>query len=256
MGYLQRVTMVAAPAFRKSTPSVRISEERILRSAINRGEAVLDAALVRRFTDGDESAFVEIMKRHRVRMFAVSFSLLKDRTDAEEIVQDTFVHAHRGLAKFRGDSSLLTWLTRIATNLSRNRYWHFFSRRRHLTLSIDRALCAENKSTLADLLPTDGSGPAREALANEFSTIVATCMDRLQAHERQIITLRVFERSYDQIAQELRTNVGTVKSRLARARERLRALLCEACPEFGPDARPLAWFEPRRTAGRIMVATS
>src|SRR3954466_15926978 len=69
-----------------------------------------DAGLVRRFNAGDESAFVEIATKYRARMFNVAFDLLKNGADAEEIVQDTFIRAYHGLAKFRGDSSLVTWL--------------------------------------------------------------------------------------------------------------------------------------------------
>jgi RNA polymerase sigma-70 factor (ECF subfamily) len=103
-------------------------------------EALYDADLVRRFNSGDESAFGEIMTRHKTRIFAAAIALLRNHADAEEITQDTFVRAHRGLARFRGDSSVATWLHRIAVNLARNRYWYFFRRRRHATLSLDAAL--------------------------------------------------------------------------------------------------------------------
>src|SRR5471032_3103715 len=97
-------------------------------------EATLDSQLVSRFNAGEESAFVEIMNRHKARIFAAAMALLRNHADAEEITQDTFVRAHRGFSKFRGDSSVATWLHRIAVNLARNRYWYFFRRRRHATL--------------------------------------------------------------------------------------------------------------------------
>ena len=90
-----------------------------------------------RFNGGEEQAFAEITTRHRERMFSVAFAMLRNNADAEEIVQDTFIRAYRGLATFRGDSSLACWLHRIAVNLARNRYWYFFRRRRHLSISID-----------------------------------------------------------------------------------------------------------------------
>ena len=95
-------------------------------------ESILDVDLVQRFNGGDESAFEEIMNRHKTRIFAAAMALLRNHADAEEITQDTFVRAHRGLAAFRGDSSLATWLHRIAVNLARNRYWYFFQPLLHL----------------------------------------------------------------------------------------------------------------------------
>src|SRR5512132_1613034 len=118
----------------------RVSAERSARAAASHQEAAHDAELVRRFNAGDEAAFVEIMTRYREKIFSVALALLRNRADAEEIAQDTFIRAHRGLARFRGDSSLATWLHRIAVNLARNRYWYFFRRRRHATLSLDCAL--------------------------------------------------------------------------------------------------------------------
>src|SRR5579883_1178027 len=97
--------------------------------------AIEDTELVRRFVGGDETAFVEIMRRYQAKIFAVAHSLLHNHADAEEITQDTFIRAHRNLPRFRGDSSLATWLHRIAVNLARNRYWYFFRRKRHATLS-------------------------------------------------------------------------------------------------------------------------
>jgi RNA polymerase sigma-70 factor (ECF subfamily) len=80
------------------------------RAALARQEALYDEALVKRFVAGDEAAFVEIVNRYRSTMFRVSYGLLRNRHDAEEIAQDTFIRAHRGLVNFRGDSSLVAWL--------------------------------------------------------------------------------------------------------------------------------------------------
>jgi RNA polymerase sigma-70 factor (ECF subfamily) len=231
--------------------------DRAARAAASHQEAEHDAELVRRFNAGDEAAFVEIMTRYREKIFSVALALLRNRADAEEIAQDTFIRAHRGLSRFRGDSSLATWLHRIAVNLARNRYWYFFRRRRHATLSLDCALSDDSDATFADLVATDAPSPAREAATGEFSALVATCMEKLDARHREILTLRnLLNRSYDEIAQALGINVGTVKSRIARARGNLRALLAEACPEFSPDAAPSDWFEPARATGRLEVAAA
>lgn len=196
-----------------------------------------DATLVRRFNDGDTDAFTEIVTRHKAKMVAVAFARLRNQDDAEEIAQDTFIRAHRALANFRGDSSLATWLHRITVNLALNRYWYFFRRCRHLSLSVDRPMGEDTTATLGDVLASDEPGPVREAMTQELTDLITDCMDRLDAGHREILRLRtVFNQSYDQIASTLQLNVGTVKSRIARARHSLQLLMMKACPDMAAGA--------------------
>lgn len=221
-------------------------------------EAATDRWLVQRFNQGDASAFDEIVERYRARIELLASRFLRNHADAEEIAQDTFIRAHRGLARFRGDSSLATWLHRITVNLARNRYWYFFRRRKHLTLSLNCPLSSEANGTFADLVASDDADPARDAATGEFVVLVAACMTRLDAGHREILTLRnQLHHSYDQIAHELGVNPGTVKSRIARARGKLRGLMAESCPEFTTNAVIREWFEParsRRGAGALRAA--
>jgi RNA polymerase sigma-70 factor, ECF subfamily len=222
------------------TPSQTAENENL---RLKNPNAQIDQALVRRFLGGDEPAFLEIMERYREKIFTVTLGLLRNHADAEEITQDTFIRAHRGLANFRGDSSLSTWLYRIAINLARNRYWHFFRRRRHDAISLDCALSDSNTATFSDLVADVSHDPAQETIAREFVALVECCMAKLDASHREILTLRnVLHRSYDEIAATLKINVGTVKSRIARARENLRAHLAESFPEFSAGAAPAEWF--------------
>jgi RNA polymerase sigma-70 factor (ECF subfamily) len=215
-------------------------------------EAATDSELVQRFVGGDEASFVEIVRRYEAKIRTVAQGLLHNMADAEEITQDTFIRAYRSLPRFRGDSSLATWLHRIAVNLARNRYWYFFRRRRHATLSLDGPVGEEGNAILSDLLAADVPDPSRTASREEFASLIAVCMERLDPRHREVLILRnVYNHSYDEIAAQLSINVGTVKSRIARARERLRARLVEACPEFTPDAAPAEWFEPARAVGRL-----
>lgn len=217
------------------------------RNATAREEAQHDTDLVQRFIAGDGAAFDEIIARYRERMFSVAFAVLRNRGDAEEIAQDTFIRAHRGLANFRGESSLATWLHRIALNLARNRYWYFFRRQRHTTLSLDASTTNDGQASFADMVATDAAGPEREALTSEFSALVAACMERLGDPARTILTLRNgLNRSYGEIARELGISVGTVKSRIARARANLRVLLAETSPDFTPAVAAVTWFDPIR----------
>ncbi|MBC7366166.1 MAG: RNA polymerase sigma factor [Undibacterium sp.] len=235
--------------------SFELQNARSERAANSRLEALRDADLVRRFNSGDDSALREIMERHRVRIYSVAFALLKNRNDAEEIVQDTFIRAHRGLERFRGDCSLATWLHRIALNLARNRYWYFFRRRRHVTLSIDLAVSDDSQTTFLEMMACDAMSPVREALTGEFSDLIAACMERLGQRQREILILRnSLNHPYVEIARELGISIGTVKSRIARARATLRALLAENCPEFGEEAASEAWFKTVRPDGGVRAA--
>jgi RNA polymerase sigma-70 factor, ECF subfamily len=239
-----------------SSAASQIPAGRAARTATTTSDTLHDAELVRRFKKGDESAFVEIMSRHRERISSIAFGMLKNHADADEITQDTFLRAHRGLANFRGDSSLATWLHRIAMNLSRNRYWYFFSRRRHLTISLENTVGADSQSSFSDLIASDAADPAREATTAEFTELVASCMGSLGEKSRRILMLRnSLDHSYGEIANELGVNIGTVKSRIARARKNLRALMSERCHEFAKDPSPMAWFESfRQSRSEISMA--
>jgi RNA polymerase sigma-70 factor (ECF subfamily) len=210
-------------------------------------QAQLDAALVKRFKAGDETAFTEIVHRHQAKAFAVAFGRLHNHADAEEIAADTFIRAHRALATFRGESSLATWLHRITVNLALNRYWYFFRRRRHLTQSLDAPLQQANPLKLADLLPCDAPGPVQTVVTEEFTRIVAASMERLEPAQREILRLRnTLNHSYDEIADALGIKVGTVKSRIARARSSLRVLIAEDAPELSSGSGLATWFEGLR----------
>jgi RNA polymerase sigma-70 factor (ECF subfamily) len=179
----------------------------------------------------------------------------RERLDQPDLARQMIGGVMRGLANFRGDSSLATWLHRIAFNLSRNRYWYFFRRHRHDTQSFDCALSDDTKATIADLVASDVPDPAREAANSEFFANVAVCMEKLSAHQNEILTLRnLMDRSYEEIAETLGLSLGTVKSRIARARKNLRELLAEAYDEPAPGASPLQWFESSRPAGRLAAA--
>lgn len=241
---------MVSPIPRSTRLPARVVAER---TEVSRREARHDAGLVQRFNSGDEAAFVEIVTRYRPKMFAHAVGFLRNHADAEEIAQDTFIRAHRSLAKFRGETSLAAWLYLITLNLSRNRYW-YLSRRRHTAIPLD-APCGEGSpTTVAELAASDALGPVHEATTREFTAIVIACMEQLPSAQREILALRnVQQHSYRHIGRRLGIGVGTAKSRIARARSNLRLLLGQACPEFH-DAALVTWFEPRRPAGDLATA--
>jgi RNA polymerase sigma-70 factor (ECF subfamily) len=186
-------------------------------------DVALDRLLVERFTNGDETAFSEMMDRYWGRIYGHVNQMLRNQQDAEEVTQDAFVRAHRGLANFRGDSAFSTWLYQIATNLARNRYWYWFRRKRDKTISFDQPIGDEDGGTLAEIFPAEIESPDDIAVTQEFTDRIAVSMARLNEKHREILVLRnVQDHSYEEIAQILNISVGTVKSRIARAREALR----------------------------------
>jgi RNA polymerase sigma-70 factor (ECF subfamily) len=241
--------MVAFNSSRPGSNAALLGPARTAQLAASRVEAQHDAILVKRFATGDEAAFVEIVARYHDKLLAVAFDRLRNHADAEEIAADAFIRAHRGLVNFRGDSSLSTWLHRITMNLASNRYWYFFRRRRHLTQSMDLPLSENGPATLSDLVASPAPGPIRNEISREFVELIALCTSRLSAAQKEVLRLRNdLNSTYEEIAATLGIEVGTVKSRLARARGRLQELMLDACP--GPDANATLqeWFEPNRFA--------
>jgi RNA polymerase sigma factor (sigma-70 family) len=124
-------------------------------------EVAFDRTLVDRFKNGDQSAFDEMVSRYWDRIYSMVHQLLRNQQDAEEVTQDAFIRAHRGLANFRGDSAFSTWLYQIATNLARNRYWYWWRRKRDKSVSFDAPVSSENDMTLADIIPAEVESPGR-----------------------------------------------------------------------------------------------
>ncbi|MCF3650555.1 RNA polymerase sigma factor [Synoicihabitans lomoniglobus] len=199
----------------------------------NRRRKQDDATLVARFQRGDEDAFAQIVEAYRTRIHGYVRGMLRDSTDAEEVTQDTFVRAYRGLERFRGDSSLSTWLHRIATNLARNRYWYFFRRRRQDTVSLDFVADPTNDRPVMDSIACESPDPSQQSTNEEFMQSIRDCMDQIEPRYREALTLRVGkDLPYAEIAEITGVPVGTVKSRIARARRELRDLLVATVPEL------------------------
>ncbi|MBL6828481.1 MAG: sigma-70 family RNA polymerase sigma factor [Puniceicoccaceae bacterium] len=187
-----------------------------------------DELLIERIKAGDMAAYNVMVIRHYDRIFSRVLQLLNNKQDAEEVTQDAFIRAHRGLENFRGDASFSTWLYQIATNLAHNRYWYWFRRKRDQSISLDQPQCEDGSLTLENVMPCADENPAEAVVTQEFVDRVSACMQYLNDKHKEVLILRnVNNLTYDEIAQQLEISVGTVKSRIARARESLRGLLGE-----------------------------
>jgi RNA polymerase sigma-70 factor (ECF subfamily) len=189
-------------------------------------EVAIDRILVDRFKAGDQGAFDEMVTRYWDRIYGMVNQLLRNQQDAEEVTQDAFIRAHRALGDFRGESSFSTWLYQIATNLARNRYWYWWRRKRDRSVSFEAPLGTDSETTLADIVPAEVVSPEDATVTQEFVDRVSAGMEQLSEKHREILILRnVQNLSYEEIAEILKISVGTVKSRIARARESLREKL-------------------------------
>lgn len=191
-------------------------------------EVALDRLLVDRFKGGDEAAFNEMVSRYWDRIYGMVHQLLRNQQDAEEVTQDAFIRAHRGLVNFRGDAAFSTWLYQIATNLARNRYWYWWRRKRDKTVSFDQPVSDDNSTPLSEVFATEMATPGDITVTQELVDHIAVGMEKISSKHREILILRnVKNMAYEEIAEVLGISVGTVKSRIARARESLREVIGE-----------------------------
>lgn len=191
-----------------------------------------DSVLVARSRAGDTEAFAVIVARHKSRMRSKVMSLLRNRADADEVVADVFVRAWRGLRTFRGESSLVTWLYRIAVNAARNKHMHRQTRAYDRSMSMDAPANEHEEQTLGESLPDPAHTPDEVMELEEFSLAIIDSIKELDRIPRDVLTLCALRMlSYEEIAAAQGCGVGTVKSRIARAREQLRRRLATRFPE-------------------------
>ena len=197
-----------------------------------------EEALLTAFRSGDAAAFDGLIEMYSAKLYKVAYALLGSRQDAEEVVQDTFLRAYRALGAFRGESSLETWLHRIALNLARNKYQWNHRRGAGLNVSLSQPADSDGgdsgQETEQDV-PDRRMEPDLVLEQDEIGTNIMKALSRLPDNIRETMLLRhVNDMPYEQIARKLDCKVGTVKSRLSRGREMLRDTL--ASLGFNPSA--------------------
>ncbi|NDV61677.1 sigma-70 family RNA polymerase sigma factor [Puniceicoccales bacterium CK1056] len=177
-----------------------------------------DQRIAAEVINGNHQAYNQLIERYWGRIFARVYNLLGNREDAEEVTQDAFSRALENLPNFRWEASFSTWLYQIASNLARNRYWYWKRRGRGSDVHMEAPLNEEGL-TLQDLIPDTSADPADRMRWQEFHGAVNAQLDSLPDRHREIMELRLLdELSYEEISKLLEVPVGTVKSRIARAR--------------------------------------
>jgi RNA polymerase sigma-70 factor (ECF subfamily) len=185
-------------------------------------KAPSDQKLLERCRAGDEDAFDDLVRRHQQRAFNVAFQILRDREDATEVAQDAFVRIYRSVNNFRGECEFTTWLHQIVVNLARNKHRWWKRRGRQSGVSLDSPV--EMRDGEAPMqIAASGDTPDVETVKAEFVELLSRRMEELPCKLREVLVLRNVENlSYEEIATVLDCSIGTVKSRIARAREALR----------------------------------
>jgi RNA polymerase sigma-70 factor (ECF subfamily) len=173
-----------------------------------------------------EIVFEEVFQRYRTMVYNLTYRILGDREEALDVCQEVFLAVFRKLDRFRGESSLKTWIYRIAINRASNRCRWWNRLRRRGTVSLDEHLCADDRRTFADALESAGDSPEKSVLMREKRRAIERALQRLPIQQRIAVLMRDVEGlSYEEISILLQLSLGTVKSRIARGREELKRRL-------------------------------
>ena len=179
-------------------------------------ESISDADCVRRIIQrGETDAFEILVRRHEKTIFNLVYRMLGDYDDAAEVSQEVFLSAYRAIGQFRGDANFSTWLYRIALN-------HATTRRRSMSSRQQKTVPIDDMEPLSD----PELGPAETLERKEIRERVQLALNKLEPDDATMILLRDLQDiSYDEVARVLEIPVGTVKSRLHRARQALKTQL-------------------------------
>ncbi len=180
-----------------------------------------DKELVERVKKGDQRAFDLLVLKYQHRIHALISRYVRDPDQVQDVAQEAFIKAYRALPKFRGDSAFYTWMYRIAVNTAKN--WLMARSRRPPSTDVDAA-DAEQFADADDL--REIGTPEASLLSEELKAAIHQAIDSLPHELKTAITLREFEGlSYDDIASVMECPVGTVRSRIFRAREAIDAVV-------------------------------
>ena len=191
------------------------------------GESELDQALVERVQKGDKRAFDLLVRKYQHKIVSVVSRYVSDWSEAQDVAQEAFIRAYRAIGSFRGDGAFYTWIYKIAINTAKNQLVSKGRRPPIGDIAIDDAILLDGASQLRDR-----ATPERELLRQEIEQTVFATVEELPEELRTAITLREVDGlSYEEISEAMNCPIGTVRSRIFRAREaidaKLRPLLSE-----------------------------
>ena len=186
----------------------------------------VETQFIERLKQGDAAAFEVLIAERSGEVYGLLYRLTENSEEARDLTQETFLRAFQSIGQFRGDSDLRTWIYRIAINQARNRWRWWRRRRRDATVSLDSENAHGTQPLIDSLKSESDKSPEQETLAHERERALRRALHSLSLSYRETVILRDIEGfSYEEIAETLGINVGTVKSRLARGRQELRQRL-------------------------------
>lgn len=201
-----------------------------------------DEALVERAKKGDLDAFEMLVSRYERKVYTIAYRLTGHHEDASDIAQDAFIRVYTRLGDFRGDSSFYTWLTRIVTNACKD---ELRRRKRQNVTYLDQPVESDDGDMTRQMADEATDGPEQALERREMQSSVQKAIQSLDDHFRMVLVMRDIQGlSYNQIADALGENLGTVKSRLNRARSALKEAL-----ESMELLSPQFVYRPRRRQG-------
>ena len=184
-----------------------------------------DMTLIRAFQGGDKAAFDELVLKHQHKLYNLCYRFLGDYQEANDSAQETFIKVYRSLKKFRLESAFSTWLYRIAVNTCKNKLKSAEYRQNKKMVSLDNPVSLDRGGPAIEIQDETHS-PAMELEKKERVRLIQEAINALPPEQKEVVTLRDIEGfSYEEIVQITGLNLGTVKSRLARARLELRRKL-------------------------------
>jgi RNA polymerase sigma-70 factor (ECF subfamily) len=187
-----------------------------------------DGVLVASAKKGDLSAFEALVARYQKRMLNTAFRIIGGYEDACEVTQDAFVSAYRNLNSFRAEAKFSTWLTAITVNLSKNRLRRVIIRQKREPVSLDAPIRMDDGEMMPDP-PSKEPSVLDRMERQDMKKTVQDCIQALELAFREVLVLRDMQDfSYEEIGGMLKVAVGTVKSRLFRARESVKECLKKA----------------------------
>jgi RNA polymerase sigma-70 factor (ECF subfamily) len=192
----------------------KVTEEQVLHLS---DKAIKDYKLVRKAVEeGDQKAYAELMSRYKDSIYYMLLKMVNNRDDAEDLTIEAFGKAFRNIRQYTPDYAFSTWLFKIATNNCID----FIRKKRKLMLSIDRGFENEDGQDVALEIKSDGPGPDDSLMKKQKVMMMRDVVDKLKPRYRRLVELRYYnELSYEEISEELKLPLGTVKAQLFRARE-------------------------------------
>ena len=213
--------------------------------------ALTDGRLAALARNGDRGAFRAVMQRCNQRLFRIARSVVRDDSEAEDVLQEAYIRAFAAIGRFRGESSLFTWLTQITLNEARGRL-----RKHRPTVALEALEAAQERGAELILFPRSGAGasPESEASRAETRRLIEAAVDELPEPFRVVFVMRVVEEcSVEETAAHLGLLPETVKTRLFRARKLLRKTLSARLVSSMTEAFPFLGERCQRITEAVLA---